>query len=257
MTRSTTWGRLKKVATGAGVAVFWVLVWQLLSMAINQQLLLTSPLQTIKALGWMLTTRSYYISIFNSLGRIFIGFCLGVIFGFILGTLSHRFKLLRTLLRPMMLVIKAIPVASFVILALLWFGSLYLSVFTSFLMVLPVVYVNVLEGYDSTDERILEMARAFRMRAYKRMRYIYLPQLMPFLSSALSLSLGLCWKAGVAAEVIGLPDQSIGSSLYQSKIFLNTPDLFAWTLTILAVSLLFEKLVLFIMNRLVLRLEGE
>ena len=154
-----------------------------------------------------------------------------------------------------MTAIKAVPVASFIILVLIWVPSRNLSVVISFLMVLPIVYTNVLNGIRSMDGQLLEMARVFRVPLSRRIRYIYLSQLLPFLRTAFSLSLGLCWKAGIAAEVIGIPDGSIGERLYESKVYLQTADLFAWTLVIVALSIGFEKCFLWAVDRIVLRLE--
>ena len=148
------------------------------------------------------------------------------------------------LLAPLVAVIKAVPVASFIILALVWLNSRSLSLFISALMVFPPVYLNVLEGIRRTDGQLLEMARVFRVPFSRRLRYIYLPQIMPYFRTAVSLGLGLCWKAGAAAEVIGLPAGSVGERLYTAKVYFQTPDLFAWTVTIVAVSVLFERLFL-------------
>ena len=149
----------------------------------------------------------------------------------------------------MVAVIKAVPVASFIILALVWLNSRSLSLFISALMVFPPVYLNVLEGIRRTDGQLLEMARVFRVPFSRRLRYIYLPQIMPYFRTAVSLGLGLCWKAGAAAEVIGLPAGSVGERLYTAKVYFQTPDLFAWTVTIVAVSVLFERLFLFLTDR--------
>lgn len=143
-----------------------------------------------------------------------------------------------------MAVIKAVPVASFIILALVWLDSRSLSFFISALMVFPPVYLNVLEGLCRTDRQLLEMARVFRVPLSRRLRYIALPQVLPYFRTALSLALGLCWKAGAAAEVIGLPAGTIGERLYTAKVYFQTPDLFAWTLAIVAVSVLAERLLL-------------
>ena len=162
----------------------------------------------------------------------------------LLAALSARFRRVEELLAPALLAIKSIPVASFIILALILFSSRNLAVLISFLMVLPVVYANVLEGIRSADRQLLEMGRVFRLPAGRRLRYLYVPQVYPFFEAACGVALGLCWKAGVAAEVIGMPQGSIGERLQQAKIYLDTPDLFAWTLVIVLVSLAFEKLFL-------------
>ena len=149
-----------------------------------------------------------------------------------------------------MLFFKSVPVASFVILALIWAGSRNLSIFIAFIVVLPVIYVNTISGLESTDQKLLEMAAIFRLPLWKRVRFIYLPALVPYLLSACRTALGMSWKSGVAAEVIGLPDHSIGERLYLSKIYLETADLFAWTLVIITISALFEHIVLYLISRL-------
>lgn len=143
-----------------------------------------------------------------------------------------------------MALLKSIPVASFVILALIWAGSANLSVLIAFLVVLPVIYIHTVAGLESTDEKLLEMAKVFSMSPWKQIRYIYIPALVPYLRSGCGVALGMSWKSGVAAEVIGVPDHSIGEKLYMSKIYLNTGDLMAWTFVIIVISALFEKAVL-------------
>ena len=154
-----------------------------------------------------------------------------------------------------MAAIKAVPVASFIILVLIWGPSRNLSVVISFLMVLPVIYTNDLGGILSTDRKLLEMAQVFRIPLFRRIRYIYLSQLLPYLRTGFSLSLGLCWKAGVAAEVIGIPKGSIGEKLYEAKVYLETPDLFSWTLVIVLISVIFEKLFLRFIDKTVALIE--
>ena len=140
--------------------------------------------------------------------------------------------------------VKATPVVSFIILALVWLDSGQLPLFIAFLMVFPPVYLNLLEGIRQTDGKLLEMARVFQVSPLRQLRGIYLPQALPYFRSAASLGLGLCWKAGIAAEVIGLPGGSMGERLYMAKVYFQTPDLFAWTAAIVAVSVLFERLFL-------------
>jgi NitT/TauT family transport system permease protein len=161
------------------------------------------------------------------------------------------------MLWPFMVAIKSVPVASFIILCLIWLSSKSLPTFISFLMVLPIVYTNMLQGIKSTDNKLLEMAAVFQVGWLKRMKYIHLPQLKPYLISASSVSIGLSWKAGTAAEVIGIPDGSIGEKLYEAKVYLSSGDLFAWTVVIIVVSISFEKLFLFLLNRLFTKVEGS
>lgn len=229
--------------------LFWLLLWQLESMALDQEILLVSPLQVLLRLGQLLMTGDFYGSVLFSLGRIASGFFLAILLGTGLAWLSSRFSVAAQFLAPFMLAVKSVPVASFIILALIWFSSRNLSVLISFLMVLPVIYTNVLEGIGSLDPAMTEMAHVFSIPLSRRVRYIYLPQIYPFFQAACQVCLGLCWKSGIAAEVIGIPDGSIGERLQQAKVYLDTPDLFAWTLVIVLVSLAFEKLVLALLKK--------
>ena len=229
--------------------VVWLAVWQLTSMALDNTIFLVSPVRAVLRLGELAVTGVFWSSIAFSFLRIVGGFLLALLAGTVLGALSSRFLRVRELLAPVVLAIKSIPVASFIILALFWFSSRNLAVLISFLMVFPVIYTNVLAGIQAVDRPLLEMARVFRLPSVRTARYVYLPQVYPFFRSACGVALGLCWKAGVAAEVIGMPQGSIGERLQQAKIYLNTPDLFAWTLVIVLISLGFEKLFLFLLKR--------
>ena len=246
---STTYSKEKnRVRVQPCAVIFWLAVWQASSMALDQEILLVSPISVIVRLFSLMTTLPFWESIWFSFIRICSGFLAAVIAGTLLAALSVRFRRISELLAPLMLAVKAIPVASFIILVLIWIPSRNLSVFISFLMVLPVIYTNVLDGIRSANADLLEMARVFSIPVWRKIRYIYIFQVFPFFRSACTISLGLCWKSGIAAEVIGIPDGSIGENLYQAKIYLNTPDLFAWTLVIVLISLGFEKLFLFLLD---------
>lgn len=224
--------------------VFWLVVWQLVSLKLNSELLLVSPIKVIIRLGQLMMTLPFWKSVLFTLFRIALGFFMAAVSGCVFAAAASRYRRVRELLAPLMVTIKSVPVASFIILALIWFTSRNLSVLISYLMVLPVIYTNMLSGIQSVDRQLLEMAQVFRIPGYRTVRVIYLQHLLPFLYSACSVALGLSWKAGVAAEVIGIPKGSIGECLQQAKIYLDTPDLFAWTLVIVVMSLLFEKAVL-------------
>jgi len=235
---------------------FWLAIWQAASVWVGQEILLVSPVKAFKTLLHLLGKEAFYLSVFGSLKRIALGFILALAAGVLLAGLSKWLMPVRVLLNPPMQTIKAIPVASFVVLALIWTSSRNLSILISFLMVLPVVYGNFLDGLSRADAKLLQMAQVFRVGRLKRIWGIYLPSAFPHLLSAMRLSLGLCWKAGIAAEVIGQPRQSIGSSLHSAKITFNTPELFAWTIAIVCLSVLFEKLIVWSVDALRARVEG-
>lgn len=241
------------IATLCAVA-FWLFVWHLASVFVDSEILLVSPVGVVRTLFDVIRNPSFLATVGYSAARIVGGFFMAMALGTALAWVSSRLWVVEALLRPITAVIKATPVASFIILVLLWFSSRNLSVIISMLMVFPVIYTNVLEGIKSADRQLLEMAHVFHMSAGRRLLYVYLPSVIPFFVSACSVSLGLCWKSGIAAEVIGIPDGSIGELLYNAKIYLQTGELLAWTVVIVAVSVLFEKLFMLLLCALVKKL---
>lgn len=244
MTTSTTRDKNTRLspALRLGAVAVWLLLWQLASMAVGLPLLLPSPLAVLLRLGQLCTGADFWLTVASSLLRILLGFLLGVLFGTALAGLCWRFRLIDVLARPLLGVLKSTPVASFIILALVWVKTTWLATVISFTMVLPLIYANVREGIDSADRQLLEMAQVFRLSRRKTFRYCYLPAILPFFLSAISSALGFAWKSGIAAEVLGRPARAIGSQIYDSKIYLETPDLFAWTLVVILLSVLLERL---------------
>lgn len=238
--------RMGKLVKRAAAIGFWLLMWQVLAMAVHNAILVVSPWETLIRLTALFQDKTFFIAVGMSLLRIGAGFLAGFLTGMALATASSRFPLLENLLGPLMSLLKAVPVASFVVLLLIWWGSSFLAVAICFLVVLPNIYINTLEGLKSTDRELLEMAKVFRLPTATRFFYIYRPALQPFLISGLKLALGMCWKSGIAAEVIGTPVPSIGGQMYLSKIYLDTAGVFAWTAVIIVISVLFERLFLFL-----------
>lgn len=235
--------------------VFWLLVWQLAAMAIDQKLFLVRPWEVLVRVGQLLQTPAFYQSVLSSTGRIVGGFLAGTVTGVMLAALSVRYRRISELMAPLLVTIKSIPVASFIILALILFSSRSLAVLISFLIVLPVIYANTAAGIRSADRELLEMARVFSIPTGRKLRYIYVPQVSPYFLSGCSTAVGLSWKSGIAAEVIGMPDGSIGAQLQQAKVYINTQDLFAWTLVIVLLSIACERLLVLLLRKIANGLE--
>ena len=220
-----------------------LLLWQGAASLVGQRVIFASPLEVLRRLPELAAEPDFLSSVGFSFLRIAEGFLAGFVTALLLAVLSGRFPLLETLLSPLMVTVKSVPVASFIIIALVWLSSAQLSAFISFLMVLPVIYTGCLSGIRNIDRKMLEMAGIYRLSFAKRFRYIWLPSMRPYILSSCHTALGLSWKAGIAAEVIGIPDGSLGEKLYEAKVYLATADLFAWTVVIVLVSVLFEKAV--------------
>ena len=245
-------GRLQ---TAIGI-LFWLAVWQLAAMAVNEGILLASPLTTLRTLVRLVPTGAFWQRVAFSAGRILLGFFAALAAGSLLAALSAASKTAATLTRPLMQLIKAVPVASFIILALLWVRSAWLAALISFFMVLPVVYTAVLQGVLAANAQLLEMAAVFRLPFKRTLRAVWLPQVWPYFRQSCTVAMGLAWKSGIAAEVIGLPGGSIGEALYRAKLYLETGELFAWTAVIVLVSAVCEAAFLRLLHRAEARLKG-
>ncbi len=219
------------------------MVWQIISLWVGNAILLVGPLQTLGTLLEKLTEVAFWKACLGSVLRITSGFVLGVILGAGLAVLSHRYAIVEELLSPIMALLKAVPVASFVVLFLIWWSSAYLATVISFCITLPNLYVNTLQGMKCTDKRLLEVSKVFKMAKTDSFLYIYRPALKPFWESAVGVAAGMSWKSGIAAEVIGLPASAIGEQLYLSKIYLDTAGVLAWTVVVILLSVGFERLI--------------
>lgn len=230
-----------RAAGTVGTALFWLLLWQAAAFAVDNPILLAGPFQTLSSLLRSLKGPDFPAILLYSLGRIMGGF-LGAFFaGVSAGALAFRFGLLRELFRIPVGVLKSIPVASFVVLVLIWAGSDSLSVWVGFLVVLPGIYENTLAGLESTDAGLLEMARVFEIKGFRLWFYLYRPALLPYLISSAGVLIGMGFKSGAAAEIIGMPSHSFGERLYLSKISLDTAGILSWTVVLITLSALAEK----------------
>ena len=192
----------KKIKTWqrAGAVVLALSVWQAASWAVGSALLLPGPVTVLGRLCALAVTATFRRAVAFSFCRIAGGFALALVLAFVLALAAGRWPVVEVLLRPYVLAIKAVPVASFIILALIWMRTSALPLFISFLMVFPILYTNVLAGLRSADSQLLEMARAFRVPWRRQLHSILLPAVEPFLLAGCAAALGMSWKAGVAGR---------------------------------------------------------
>ena len=233
----------KKAIYTALAAVFWLVLWQIAAMMYGMDFILPSPLKTFTVLLENISKADFWSSVFFSVSRILFGFLLSAALGVLLALLSIKIKVVRILFDPFCSVMRAVPVASFIIFVLILFSSEKVSTVVAFLMGFPLVYSTVSLGIDSTSEKLLEAADLFKIGFLSKLKYIYFPHLLPHITSALSVSVGLCFKSGIAAEVIGYPVGSVGAQMYIAKLGMNMPTLLSYTVVIVLISALCEKAV--------------
>lgn len=218
--------------------------------AVDLALLLPSPMQTLSALKELATTLLFWEHLLFSLLRVLIGILISLCLGSLLAVLTSKLSLFRILLTPMINMIKSVPVASFIVLACLWMDSTSLPILITALIVIPIVWSNVSQGIAAVDRDLLEVATVFRFSPLQKLTRLYIPTIFSYFLAACRSSVGMAWKAGIAAEILAPPLIGIGKAMYQSKTALEAPPLFAWTLMIVLVSFITEKLLLLVLRQL-------
>ena len=237
-----------KILRKAFAAAFWLALWQVLYMVVKQEIQLVSPVCVLQRLFLLAGESSFWITAFSSMLRIVIGFLAAVVAGTVLAVLTSSVKLFYDLFHPIISIVKATPVASFILLAMVWIQTNHVPVLIAFLMVVPVIWGNVENGIKKVDPKLLQMAHCFRFGTIKTVKRVYVPSIMPYFTAACTTGMGLAWKAGIAAEVIAYAPPSIGSEIYNAKIYIETADLFAWTVVVIIMSVILEWLMIKIMK---------
>lgn len=239
----------KNIIIKLAVLLFWLGVWQGIYMIVKEEILIVSPVHVLVRIVQLVKEIEFWKTVGMSYLRITGGYITGVVSGVIFACLMSASKVMKELISPVLSLAKSVPVASFIILALVWIKKDYVPVFITFLIVLPIVCANVTEAIVSTDKVYLDVAKVYRFGFFKTIKTVYLHSVMPSFAASATTSMGLAWKSGVAAEVIAMPFFSIGYNLYRSKINIETVDLFAWTFVVVVLSVIVEKLIKKLLGR--------
>lgn len=224
--------------------IIWIVIWHYYALHIDNEVFLPTPERVFDVLVRdLLPSETFRATVMTTLGNIGYGFLIGLFYGLVLAILSSVSYVIEVFLWLPIKVLKTVPVASFVILSLLWIDSSELAIYIPAIIVLPTIYINTLMGIKETNSKLLDMAKIFKIPFCKRIFSIYIPSTLPYFLSATSLAVGMAWKAGVAAEIIGLARNTIGNELYKSKLYFMTAELFAWTIVIILLSIISEWII--------------
>ncbi len=222
--------------------IFWIGVWWLCALHVDKAWVLPTPYEAWKALVVLLKNAEFRSACLVTLGNMFVGWFWGVLAGSLLAIVTYRCKLLEILFSPLLTVVRATPVASFIMLLWVFLMKETVPSVAVSLIVFPIVYANLFKGLCETDPKLLEVGKIHRFGFWRMAKYIYIPSVMPYFLSSLLTSLGLGWKAGVAAEVLCTPDGTVGKFLFLYKRDILTAELFACTFCIVMICFFLEKL---------------
>lgn len=254
MKRSTIWDN-KKFQIGACV-FFWLTIWEVVSL-FTPSVLFSSPTQTITAFFRIIQKQQFWLSIGNTLLLTMSGFLSAFILGSIFAVIAYKSKIVEILLAPAIQIMKSVPVTCFVIVSLIWLSSKHISILVAFFVVFPVSYISMSAGIDSINKQTVEMLNIFHVPIIKRVKMVYSYAVLPSVLAGCNVSISMSFKAAIAGEIIGLPMNTIGEQLYLSKLYLSIDELFAWTVVIIIISIVFEKVLSYYLRRIQQRLEKK
>lgn len=241
-----------KILKGIAAAAFWIIIWEAASLIIddNLKMFLPSPFNVIRQFFKLMFKGEFILAALKTLLRIALGFLSGIAAGILTGILTNLSKTAHMLISPILRIIRAVPVVSFIILAFLFIRVDTLPVFISFLMVLPVIWQSTDDSLRYADESLCEMGKAFGLSKAKILFRIRLPLSLSQIITSCINGLGLAWKSGVAAEVICTPEVSLGHEIFRGKFNLDYEYVYAVTLAVVVLSIFIEIILKFAVKKL-------
>ena len=240
--------RVKSLLFTLLALLFWVGVWWIAALKVGKAWLLPTPPLVLKSLVEAVKSGNLFGKVLKSLGEIALGYFAGMAFGVVLASLTAKLSFFRYLFSPLLTVIKATPVASFILILWVFLDRSTVPSVCVLLIVTPILWANCEEGILQVDKKLYEMATVYSFSVGRKLRYLYIPSVFPYFKTAALTALGMAWKAGVAAEVLCTPDGTLGQMIWYSKRDIETGDLFAYTLVIVLVCFLLEKLLVVLLD---------
>ena len=229
--------------------VFWIGLWQIAAVIVDHKFLLPDVPTTFSALLGLASSMYFYKAILFSAIRVVMGLTLGIFAGIVLAVFSYKFWIADAIVTPVVTVIKSTPVASFIVVLWVMMSGDALAVFIGFLMVMPIIWQNTRDGFNAIDPQLSEVADVFEFSYQKRFRLLIFPTLKKYLIPGIITASGLSWKAEIAAEIIAYTKKSIGQGINDAKYEMDTPAVFAWTIVIIALSIILEKATKYLLRR--------
>ena len=224
------------------IVLFWIAIWEVVYLLIGRDIYFPSPVSVVKTFFGLLTEKATWTIIGMSIYRTLFALAASAVLGIVFGVICGRSRTLYDVINPLMVVLKSTPVVSVIIIAIIWFRSTDVPIFSGFLMCFPIVFTSTVAGIRGTDTKLEEMCKFYKVGRYEMLKSLYLPSARPYINASVVSAIGICWKAVAAAEVLSMPRLSIGANLYFAKTSLDPALLFAWTAIIILLSFVFETI---------------
>ncbi len=232
---------IKRILISIGVFAFWIGVWQIIYMTVGMDVIIPSPLGVAKRVWELLLTADFWVITASSVIRILLGYLCGILIGLFLAGVTYWSGFMYDLMKPVISIARATPVASMTVIIIVWVTNKAVPLFIVGLMVFPIIWGNTYEGIKNTDKKLLQMSESFSVGFFSKLLHIYIPSVYPYFIAGASTALGLAWKSGVAAEILGTTQGSVGQQLNTAKVTLDSEGKFAWTVVVIVLSIIFER----------------
>ena len=220
-----------------------LLLWWLAAATVNNSVTIPSPIETIKALMEIITSKYFLLQVLGTLKRALSGFAIAFISGVVFGVLSGVFSPIYYLLRPLVIAQRSVPTMAVILLALIWLDNAIAPILVGVIVIFPIIYGAVVNGVREMDVQLLEMAQIYHLSRKKKLRHLYLPSISSSLRAVAAAAISLNLKITIAAEVLGQANNAIGTGFQLEKVSLNTAGVLAWAMIAILIGWLLETIV--------------
>jgi NitT/TauT family transport system permease protein len=216
-----------------------VLVWWVASLSAPVYVLPT-PTRVLQRIVDLTRSGDLPYNLLTTLARVLVGFVFAVLIGVPGGIVLGSNRALGTFFEPILPVMNTVSAAIWSIFAIIWFGlSPATPIFVVLMTALPLIITNVWQGTQAVNAEYVELAQALRFSRAKTLIKIYLPSIMPYFFSGARLAFGFGWRVSLVAETLGA-SSGVGYRLRQASDLIQTDQVFAWTITQIAMMLVIE-----------------
>ena len=221
---------------------FFLLVWYIASVIVGVEMILPTPAQAIARLFTLLKQSTFWLAVLNTVGRAVLSFVLSFVLALVLSIVSYLVPVVAKMLNPIVVILRAVPTMSIILLALIWLDSSTAPILIAFLILFPHLYASLLSSLNGIDKELIDVSEAFKVPVNKRILGLYFPSVLPSALDAMKANISLGIKVTIAGEVLAQTALSMGVFMQISKMYFDTAELLGWTLMAIIVSYLFEGL---------------
>ena len=226
-------------------------LWELASLRIGSEHILPGPLETFVSVFNLFMTEDFLFIVCYTIFRSVVGFLIAIVLGISLGIIAGLNQSFEAFMKPWIVLMRSVPVVSFILLALIWFTSGSVPIFIGILTMFPMIFTNIIEGMRNVDTKLIEMAKFYKVEQKRIVTEVYIPAIAPFVTSGISSAIGIGWRAIIVGEVLSQPEFGIGTSMHSAQSFLNVDVLIAWTFIAVMLSYVFEYLIKFMERKMI------